>query len=1510
MVKQKPITLLHLSDMQFGPHHRFEGPSSPGSLLQRLRDDLERLRDEEGIRPDLVLLTGDLTEYGMKSQFDQLLSFAHGLTEVTELAPRRVVVVPGNHDVNWKLCQAYFAEREGNEERPSLPYWPKLRPYAEFFARFYEGQTGIQFTEAEPWSLFEYPDLRVVVAGLNSAIAESHRPEDHYGLVGEQQLRFFAGKLRPYKEQGFLRIAAIHHDPLHPGASDAARQDAKDLKGMLRPYLNLVVHGHLHEEQLGWLDNDVPVLGIGSAGVKVPERPPEVPNQYQIVQVYPDRLAYGTRAYVPDQKRWIGCLRSDPEGRTWRIEKRVGFERVEGTFSDRAESVAAPLADLAQMIDAYRRHWANAYRREALFDLATMGEDADVPAGLDLLHVFLPQTARREPPRLDLPRDLGGELEADGLAAVPRRDRAGDAVSHIALTGAPRPIDQIVTSPGEPWVLILGAPGAGKSALTRWLVLKLSAPGESLGALPADLVPVRIELRRFDLHYRSCRQAGRSCDFLDYLDEVHRELNLSLRGEPLRRLAEAGRLLWLFDGLDEVADPHARRDYAAMIVGARDRYAGRGVVTSRIVGARPAQPLFQQAGLATYTLQEFDDRQIDAFLERWHRLAFPGAPEAAARRLERLRQTLKESRPVRELCSNPLLLTLIALLNRGAELPRQRHRLYERAVDLMAEQWEANKHLAAAGAVQFDLPSKKRFLRKLAFLMMTELTGGSGNAVRQQDLIAFAASFCAEEYGLRAEEAQATAEQLIQYVRERNYILALLGGQTFGLVHKTFLEYLAAAEIHARFRTHDWGLDEIKAVFKKSWQDQAWEETLTLICGMIEEERPQQVIELLQSVLEDVDPFEDYQLFHFVSFAFRCVAEIRLLDQEPVRSFARKLTDCILGYQFTSWFSTNNLPSALRLRGPEWPDAARIVAAAVDARLRDDHHRTLFILNECAFAVSTKQERLTRLAELAFNQPDEHELISGIMEAGRLGEWTAAEALSLQRDVEKLSEPARSTAWIALLRSGMDSASRSVAAIMRDHEDPGRRCCAALALLRIPEWRSNAVCTLVDVLRSGHEQAFSGEWSEQSFSSEDLPRLLEAADEPLLREQVRSLLHVDSIRLRERVAREMALLWHDEEAISIWMEALFHDEDEWVFHGVDVATLERLASEHAGAQRALSRALHDITTVKRLDARVVIAQWMVARNDPRGMEVLREVAFSGPFAPIRQFAAGVLLDIPQGRQLGVDALVRLVHEETDFHAREAFIVLLRHASSLPEARAGLWRLIKDGLHEDLRLAACQRLASLDGGDRTEALRQLRELAAAADDEAVRVRAAMYLRDKGLPEPEWRPALTHLSRSARRGSTRLLAAKALRDEARIARLAARSKSAKVRKAAAAALEDLRLYRALLDVGRLRRGIVSVDGTRAGIIEETPGGSRFTYDRAYLARPDAVPLSPTLPLRPEPYESRGLHPFFENLLPEGWLLDQTCRKLGLDRTDAFGLMLATCADCAGAVEIVPEKLPVAA
>ncbi|MBK9129746.1 MAG: HipA N-terminal domain-containing protein [Phycisphaerales bacterium] len=101
---------------------------------------------------------------------------------------------------------------------------------------------------------------------------------------------------------------------------------------------------------------------------------------------------------------------------------------------------------------------------------------------------------------------------------------------------------------------------------------------------------------------------------------------------------------------------------------------------------------------------------------------------------------------------------------------------------------------------------------------------------------------------------------------------------------------------------------------------------------------------------------------------------------------------------------------------------------------------------------------------------------------------------------------------------------------------------------------------------------------------------------------------------------------------------------------------------------------------------------------------------------------------------------------------------------------------------------------------------------------------------------------------------------------------------------------------------RRGIVCVDGRPAGTLVETERGTRFTYDAAWLAAPDATPISLTMPLRAEPYEAKGLLPFFENLLPEGWLLEIATAKLKIGKDDAFGLLLATCADCVGAVEVI--------
>lgn len=103
---------------------------------------------------------------------------------------------------------------------------------------------------------------------------------------------------------------------------------------------------------------------------------------------------------------------------------------------------------------------------------------------------------------------------------------------------------------------------------------------------------------------------------------------------------------------------------------------------------------------------------------------------------------------------------------------------------------------------------------------------------------------------------------------------------------------------------------------------------------------------------------------------------------------------------------------------------------------------------------------------------------------------------------------------------------------------------------------------------------------------------------------------------------------------------------------------------------------------------------------------------------------------------------------------------------------------------------------------------------------------------------------------------------------------------------------------------RQGIVSVDGRKAGLVSETDTGYRFVYAAEYLSAEGSLPVSLTLPLRPEPFESKVLFPFFDGLIPEGWLLEIAGKTWKLDPRDRMGLLLACCADCIGNVSVTQE------
>ena len=315
----RPITILHLSDLRFGWNHPF-GRLAPlpmddsfESVLAHLLADVGSLHDDDGspVEPDLLLITGDLTNGAKPSEFRDALRFVDGLARGLRLPLDRVAVVPGNLDVNRDACAGYFSLCRAEEIEPRRPYWPKWRFFASFFKDLYRDVATAAFTEAQPWTFFEVPDLKVVIAGINSTMAESHRDEDHYGLVGTAQMAWFARELEEMRRNEWLRIAAVHHDLRgEPTRPEERVRDQGDLLVALGDRVSFVVHGHTWDGRFELLGGEIPVFAAGSSAMRPERGPDDSMNQYQVLQVRKDRVRRWTRICAAGRSMW----RDDPRG--------------------------------------------------------------------------------------------------------------------------------------------------------------------------------------------------------------------------------------------------------------------------------------------------------------------------------------------------------------------------------------------------------------------------------------------------------------------------------------------------------------------------------------------------------------------------------------------------------------------------------------------------------------------------------------------------------------------------------------------------------------------------------------------------------------------------------------------------------------------------------------------------------------------------------------------------------------------------------------------------------------------------------------------------------------------------------------------------------------------------------------------------------------------------------------------------------------------------------------------
>jgi predicted NACHT family NTPase len=513
-------------------------------------------------------------------------------------------------------------------------------------------------------------------------------------------------------------------------------------------------------------------------------------------------------------------------------------------------------------LDNYAERVKTRYKVLDLSALTPPSRD-DVDDGRILLKdVFVPQMVRENRPPRELPKEIVNKLHDKGELNSDDFPDEFDAENfkrsqHRWMQSEPESVLTVVAKPENKHLILLGDPGSGKSTLARYLLL--SVLDETSEVFKTDIfsghLPLLVELRNY-----MGEVAANKCDaFLGYFHYLGKTQGYTINHLELKEQLKIRPSLIIFDGLDEIFDPGLRDKVTQEIIGFAGEYPqARILVTSRIIGYK-AKAL-QAANFSEYTLLDLDEEQIKTFAQGWFNLVFKDKPEETNSRYKRIETALQNSPAIRQLAGNPLLLTMIAIIAKHQDLPRERAKLYEHATKVLCHHWDVTGHNIPIKETPADFmgeDDKLELLRRIAWRMQASGKGLAGNFILRDDLHDEIANYLRTRWQLSEREIGQISHAMIEQLRERNFILCLYGPQVYGFVHRTFLEYFCAAEIVYRFeKQQTLDFEELKTdIFLAHFRDETWHEVLRLICGMIESKFTGQLVEFIVSEIKITDEF-------------------------------------------------------------------------------------------------------------------------------------------------------------------------------------------------------------------------------------------------------------------------------------------------------------------------------------------------------------------------------------------------------------------------------------------------------------------------------------------------------------------------------------------------------------------------------------------------------------------------------------------------------------------------------
>ena len=283
--------------------------------------------------------------------------------------------------------------------------------------------------------------------------------------------------------------------------------------------------------------------------------------------------------------------------------------------------------------------------------------DMEQPIGLDTIytHVNILKKVTRNK-RLAIPEllELGG--------------RSPENFDRFSLGSIEERIPGLEAVKSHDKLLILGKPGAGKTTFLKWLAIQCNS--SQFG----NVVPIFVMLKEF-------AEAKEQPTLLEYISGQFRECGVE-DSQSVETMLNRGRALILLDGLDEVRDAEHDRVLSDLCNASRQFHTSRFVMTCRIAAQEYTFEQFTEVEVA-----DFDDKQIADFSTKWFQVK-------DSVKAEQFPLQLQENKSIRELATNPLLLTLLCLVfEEQGGFPTNRSELYKEGLNVLLKKWDAERNI-------------------------------------------------------------------------------------------------------------------------------------------------------------------------------------------------------------------------------------------------------------------------------------------------------------------------------------------------------------------------------------------------------------------------------------------------------------------------------------------------------------------------------------------------------------------------------------------------------------------------------------------------------------------------------------------------------------------------------------------------------------------------------------------------------------------------------------------------